>query len=415
MSKIRRIRNSALLIGAILCQALAVAQAPSETSKMTDEQKVNVLRDMENIITKRAYVPGVDFSKWPDLVKKHQSGIDSAKSYDQFTGVMNEALQEFGFSHIVLFSPQAADSRNTRKMVGLGVRIQIEDKGLRIVMVFPKTPADEAGIQPGDLIIKGDGKPVKSTADLAGEVGSEVVVTVERDGKPFDFKIKRRTFSTDVPETIKWLDDNTALVTIPTFDLGYKKWNVSDIMNEAMKAKNLVLDLRSNGGGAVLNLLHLASYFFEPTTPIGTFINRPMAESFTKETGKPATDAIEVANWTQDRIHTDVPRSQVFQGKIAVLINGGTGSASEMMAAALKENRGAVLVGSKSAGAVLASQMAGISEKFMLQFPLMDYVTIKGYRIEGHGLEVSEKAPIAKFGEEDKAISIALSALAKIQ
>lgn len=415
MSIFKTLRTVSALAIAAFASALAIAQ-PSPAGPITEDQKAHVLADMESIITKRAYVPGVDFSKWPDLVKKHQKQIDASKDQNAFTNVMNEALEEFGFSHIVLFSPVAADARENRKMVGLGVRIEPPTpgqpvKGLRIAMVFPGTPADEVGLQAGDLIVEGNGKAVKSTADLAGEEGSKVKVTVERGSKRLDFNITRRPFSTDIPETIKWLDKDTALVTIPTFDLGYKKYAVSEIMNEAMKAKKLILDLRSNGGGRVDNLLHLASYFFDSTKPIGTFVNRSMAEAFAQETGKPATDAIAVASWTKDRLRTGAPRAERFSGKVAVLVNGGTGSASEMMAAALKENMNAPLIGSKTAGAVLASQMFPISEKFLLQFPLMDYVTIKGYRIEGNGLKVDQEAPVARVGEEDKAVTAAVKLL----
>jgi len=409
MSILKTIRTFTLVVVPFLA-ALASAQVPVN-APMDSDQKAAVLKSMEDIITKRAYVPGVDFAKWPDLVKKHQTGIDEAKDQVQFTNVMNSALHEFGFSHIVLFSPQMADARTSRGMVGLGVRIQLEDRGIRIVFVFPGTGADEAGLREGDLIVAGDGKPVKTPADLTGEEGTKVKVTIERDGKPKDFVVTRRKFSTDIPETLKWSSDDTAVLTIPTFDLGYKKDNVAILMNEAMKAKYLVLDLRGNGGGAVTNLLHLANFFFDPTTPIGTFVNRPMAEMYSKETSQPATDAIAVAAWAKDKLHTQYPKSEYFKGKVAVLVNGGTGSASEMMAAALKENLGARLVGSKTAGAVLASLMTPISEKFLLQFPLMDYVTTKGYRIEGHGLEVDKVAPITKVGEADQAVSIAVKLL----
>ena len=405
MSISKTIRNVSLAAVALFASTLAIAQSPG--TPITQDQKDNVLRDMEDVITRRAYVPGVDFSKWPALVKKHQAKIDEAKDQANFTGVMNEALREFGFSHIVLFSPQAADARQNRKMAGLGIRIQPEDKGLRIVLVFPGTPAEEVGMRPGDLIVAGDGKPVKSTADLAGEVGSKVKVTVEREGVKKDFNITRRMFQTDLPETLNWVNSETAILTIPTFDLGFTRPRVADLMVDALKAKNLILDLRGNGGGRVDNLLYLAGYFFDETKPIGTFVNRKMADDFSKETGQPATDAISVAKWTSDRLKTFGPRAERFAGKVAVLVNEGTGSASEMMAAALRENMDAKLIGSKTAGAVLASQMRPISEKFMLQFPLMDYVTIKGYRIEGNGLKVDEEAPLPKFGEKDKAISIA--------
>ncbi|MBS1724391.1 MAG: PDZ domain-containing protein [Armatimonadetes bacterium] len=407
MSTFTRLRSLGVAVLAAVAFQIGAAQGPSA---ITTEQKDTVLKDMESIITKSAYVPGVDFKKWPDLVLKHRKDIDAAKDDAQFTATMNEALHDFGFSHIVLFSPQAADVRNNRKMVGLGVRIQPEEKGLRIVMVFPGTPAEEVGMEPGDLIITGDGKPVKTTADLAGEEGTTVKVTVERKSKKIDFEIKRRKFSTDIPESITWVSKDTAMVTIPTFDLGYKKYRVAEIMNEAMSSKNLILDLRSNGGGQVQNLLNLASYFFDTSDPIGTFVNRLMADDYSKSTGKPGIDAIEVAKWVPDkvRLRPDTPRSEHYAGKVAVLINGGTGSASEMMAAALREKKGAKLIGSKSAGAVLASLMRPISERFLLQYPVMDYVTINGLRIEGNGLVPDKEATPAVFGKADEAVALAV-------
>lgn len=398
----------------LACAATSMSQVPAN-GPISSEDKAGVLADMSKIITQRAYVPGVDFNKWSDLVKKHRPEIDKAKDHIQFTQVMNKALDEFGFSHIVLFSPQMADMRANRKMVGLGVRIQQEDRGMRIVLVFPGTPADEVGLRPGDLIIKGDGKPVKAPPDLAGEPGSKVKVTIERDGKEKTIEVTRRTFSTDVPETLTWVNDKTAMLSIPTFDLGYKSYRVAELMKEIMpKAEQLILDLRSNGGGRVDNLLSLCGYFMDTTTPIGTFVNKPMADDYAKDTGKPAMDAVAVASWIKnpaDRLRPSLARRERFQGKVAVLVNGGTGSASEMMALALKENMGAKLIGSKTAGAVLASQMQPISKNYLLQYPLMDYVSIKGYRIEGHGLKVDAEAPIAKFGEEDKAVTIALKLL----
>lgn len=400
--------NLRTIVLATLAMAIpfAGAQAPN-APQVSPEQKKAVLDDMERIITKNAYVPGVDFAKWPDLVKRHQAKIDEAKDQFAFTMVMNQALQEFGFSHIVLFSPQAATARSTRKTVGLGVRIQPDPKGLKVVYVFPGTPADTAGMKPGDLIVAGDGKPIKSTTDLQGEEGTKVKVTVERGGKQVNFDITRKIFSTDIPETLTWVDKDTAMLTIPTFDMGYKAKRVAELMVDAQKAKNFILDLRGNGGGAVVNLLNLASYFFDPGTPIGTFVNRKVADEFNKETGKPATDAVSVASWAKDKLHTSLPHSDYYSGKIVVLIDGGTGSASEMMAAALRENKGARLIGSKSAGAVLASLMWPIKENYLLQYPLMDYVTIKGLRLEGNGLKPDDAAPTPAIGAEDKALALA--------
>ena len=97
-----------------------------------------------------------------------------------------------------------------------------------------------------------------------------------------------------------------------------------------------------------------------------------------------------------------------FKGDLVVLIDGGTGSASEMIVAALKDYRGATMIGTKSAGAVLASAMRPLEHGFLLQFPMMDYVTIKGRRLEGNGLLPDVTAPTPRFGAPDIGVQEAL-------
>jgi carboxyl-terminal processing protease len=82
----------------------------------------------------------------------------------------------------------------------------------------------------------------------------------------------------------------------------------------------------------------------------------------------------------------------VFKGKIAVLVNGLSGSASEITAQALKELVGAQIVGTKSAGAVLVSVMVPIARGFMVQYPINDYVSAKGVRLEHTGVPVDAEA-----------------------
>ncbi|MFW5697341.1 MAG: S41 family peptidase, partial [Fimbriimonadaceae bacterium] len=170
-------------------------------------------------------------------------------------------------------------------------------------------------------------------------------------------------------------------------------------------------DLRGNGGGQVLNLLHLSGLLMEPQTPLGTFVGRPLWEDYVEEVGEEPESAVEVAKWTSDKLVPGKPTLEPFDGDIVVLIDGGTGSASEIMASALKEQRGATLIGSKSAGAVLASIMMPINHNFLLQYPVTDYVTYEGYRIEGNGVPVDIEAAIPRFGEEDEGIIKALEVL----
>lgn len=402
-------------VAASVFAALALAQTSTEAppKPFGPETKQAVLAGIEKVLTTTAFVPGVDFSKWSGMIEKKKGEIEGAENANQFTNVVNGALQEFGFSHCVLYSPVAAQARTNRKMVGLGVRIQPEETGIRIVMVFPDSPAQEAGIEPGDLIFEADGKPVRQAGDLGGEEGSQVTVKFKRDGSEMTKTITRRPFSTDIPETVTWVDKETAVVTVPTFDLGYNKNKALDkAMKEALGAKRLILDLRGNGGGSVVNLLHLAGYFMTRDEPLGTFIGKSLVQRYAEATGDKGTDVLKIAAWPEASRLKPATRVERFEGQIAVLVNGGTGSASEMMASALREYRGAKIIGTKSAGAVLASYMWPIAEGFTLQFPVTDYVTIKGYRIEGNGVKPDvEVDTAARFGEPDKAVLAAVKSL----
>lgn len=416
MTMFKNLRTLLLTLTAIAVMAAPVL-APAQqgerqaaaATEFNDEFKAKVLEDMESMLTRFAFVPGVDFAGWPDLVQGRKEALDSAQTPDQFVGVVNLALREYGFSHIVLFSPQFAERRSTQRMVGLGVRIEIEEEGLRVVFTFPEGPAAQAGIISGDLIHEADGKPVRAAGDLAGEEGSKLTVKVKRDGEDLTFEVERKAFSMVIPETLKWVDDDTAMITIPTFDAGYNRRNIENLFDSAMDAKRIIVDLRNNGGGRVDNLLHLSSFFLDTSEPLGTFISRQNYESFISEHERDPENILEVAAFTQAKVRPMRRDATPFEGDIVVLINRGSGSASEMFAAAMREYREAALIGAESAGAVLASIMRPIHGNFLLQFPVTDYVTIKGRRLEGNGLEPDIEAANPRFGAEDEGVVKAMA------
>lgn len=385
--------------------------AEPEVETFGPKVKDDVLNAMTQIITERAFVPGVDFGKWNDLVSEIRDQVDSAKTPNEFTTAVNGALRKFGLSHIVLFSPKAAVQAQTGKMVGIGVRIQLEPEGIRVTRLFEGGPADLAGIQVGDLIVEGDGKPVRTPVDLAGEEGTLVSVKVKRGDLTKTFRIIRKSFSTAIPETLTWVESRTAMLTIPTFDRQYDAERVDDLMHEAAKADMLIVDVRGNSGGRVVNLLHLLGYLMPKGAEVGTFVEKRSLESFRKAKGREPEGLDELASFITRKVRPAPLGVEPFAGRIAVLIDGGTGSAAEMLAAALKEKRNAAIVGTKSAGAVLASLMWPIVHSYMLQYPVTDYVTSAGVRLEGHGVTPDVEAATPKFQEEDLGVQAALRLL----
>ncbi len=406
----------AALILAPSVLAQATSQVPRVPEPFGPETKKAVLERVDQIVRTVAYVPAVDFSKWPEYVTKHKGDIDKASTPDEFARAINGALREFGFSHIVFSTPTAAQARLERKIVGIGVSLQPEEGGLRVMATFPKAPAEEAGIAAGDLIMTANGKKVESPAQIGGDEGTVVTLKVMKaDGKEKTYKITRRKFSTARPETLTWPNEATAVLKVPSFDLGYDRKRVEGLMQEAAKAKNLILDLRSNGGGAVVNLTHLMGLLMPPGTPLGTFIGRNMVDQYTKETGGTADQVLEIAKWAKNKLRATRNEVPYFKGNIAVLINGGSGSASEIAASALQDNFEAPVVGSKSAGAVLVSVMSMLPGGFQLQYPINDYVTVSGYRIEGRGvLPILEAAMPTKVNDPDPGVERAVSLLQRI-
>jgi carboxyl-terminal processing protease len=386
---------------AVLAAGFAVAQP------ITPEQKADVLKSVEEFVTTRAFVPGMDFSKWPSFIEKQSKAVEAATEIPDFTNAINRALREFGASHIRLVTPRAAVQRTQTSTVGVGASVRKEEEGLVVRAVTDGGPAKDAGLQVGDIIIEVNGKPVEETTTLDGDEGTKVELKIKRaDGKIELVQVERKRFSTVRPETITWVDDETAIIRVFTFNVGYGRENLEKLFGEAAKAKRLIIDLRSNGGGAVNNLSHFLSHLLPPNTVIGTFVSRQVADRYQRETGKDATDVKAIAEWSTQKMTTRAQRTKHFEGQIAVLVNRGSASASEIAAAALKEHGGAVVVGTRTAGAVLASVYGRLPHGFQLQYPVNDYVTAKGVRLERN--PVVPDAEVTQTGNPDPAVAKAI-------
>jgi carboxyl-terminal processing protease len=395
---------------------LLMAPAVMAEAELTKEKKELVLKEMSRYITETAFVPGVDFTKWDEYLAKSKESIDAAKTDEEFGRAVNGALNEFKFSHIVLMTPRVATVRRENRTVGIGVTVQLTPDGLLIYRVVEGGPAKEAGLEPGDIIVEHNGKKPEAPTDLLGEEGQKLTFKVKRgDGSIKEYTMTRRKFSTLRPEALTWETPDTARIAIHTFDLSYDGKRVESLMKQAGKAKNLIVDLRGNGGGAVINLLHFLGLVMPDQAPIGTFVSKRLVRRFEEEQKGDKNDLAAIAKWAPDKLRaTKNERVARFKGNVAVLINGGSGSASEIAAAALRETMGATVVGSQSAGAVLVSIMAPLKDTgYLLQFPLSDYVTPGGLRLEGNGVKPDAEARFEKAGVKDEVVAKALALLTK--
>jgi len=382
---------------------------------MTAEQRASVLKGLEDILTRRAFVPGVDFTKWGAAVTAKQADLDKAETVGAFTSVINGTLRDYGLSHIRLLSPRTAAARGRTTSIGMGVQSGAESDGLRVRGVIETSPAKEAGLEVGDIITKVNGKKPESTEEITGERGTKLQLEVKKStGDVKNLEVELKEFSTVRKETLTWVNDETAVLRVFTFANGYGRENIQTLIKEANgKAKNLIIDLRSNGGGAVNNLNHLLSLLMPDGTPYGTFVSRTLYDDYAKQNPDKEKTLEAIAAWanrpTKTRVRTDNPP---FTGKLAVLINRGSASASEIVAAALRESRDAKLIGTRTAGAVLASTFQPLPEGFSIQIPMSDYITVKGVRLEKNPCVPDAEVAAAPSGGKDPVIEKAVELFA---
>jgi carboxyl-terminal processing protease len=400
------LRRFAVLLALLLA-------SPAFAQTVTPEQKEEILKSLDQIVTQKAFVPGVDMGQWPGFLEKHRESIDKAEQQESFARAVNSALRDFGLSHLRLRSPSATKQRETSSMIGLGIRTQKDQDRLEVVDVVPQGPAAEAGLKPGDKVIEVDGHKPGEPGELSqGAEGTEVKLKVARaDGTEAELKVTRKQFSILRKDTLAWPEPDVAVLKVHTFAKGYDRLLIEDLVDEAAeKAKYLVIDLRSNGGGATTNLRHFLTQVLPPNTVVGTFISRRAVAEYTKAGKGDGTDPVQVARWWSRKFRT-ANAEPGWTGKMVVLINRGSASASEIAAAALQECAGVKLVGQRTAGAVLASVYGTLPHGFSVQYPIDDYVTIKGARLEKSPRQPDVEVAAGRRGGTDTGLQKAIELL----
>jgi carboxyl-terminal processing protease len=409
---------------------LAPLLAHGQTIDNKPEVRDEILGALATKIEGYAFVPGIDFTKWRGFLAKDRSKIDAAKNDEEFRNAVNSALRSFGFSHIMLATPKDVNTRQTGKTIGIGITSQAVEGGRQVVRVIPKGPAETAGLEPGDIITHVDDKLLIDTGMIAGADGTKLKLKVKKlNGKVIEYTITRRPFSTIIADTLTWINDKTAKLQIHTFDRAYSRKAIDALMLDAVKAKNLIVDLRFNGGGAVLNLFHLAGFFLDPSLNLGYMIDKTAQKTYEDKYFREAKSLSELIPYSNFQM-LPMKTATKFTGNIVVLVNGGSGSASEIFAASLreqitkksisedgtitlKENAGSFsIVGAKSAGAVLVSTIGEAAHGFTIQYPLADYLTPGGTRLEGNPIVpdvLVEDAKIMLPGTPDKSVEAALA------
>ena len=221
---------------------------------------------------------------------------------------------------------------------GIGSIIRYEPKLKRTVIVEPyeNMPAAEVGLKAGDILLEIDGKDLTGNTDvskiLRGQVGTSFQLKVERPGeaKPLDFTIVRKNIQLPFIPYYSKLDNNIGYINLSTFSGNpSKEFKKAFLDLKKQGITSLVIDLRNNGGGLLEEAVEIANYFLPRGKTIVTTKGKIKQASNTYKT-------------LREPLDTDIP--------IAVLVNSGTASASEILAGALQDYDRAVIVGNRTFG-----------------------------------------------------------------
>ena len=278
---------------------------------------------------------------------------------------------------------------------GLGIEVTQEDGFVRVITPMDDTPAMEAGVEAGDFITHVDGEALlgltlEQAVDLMrGPVGSEITITVVREGRdqPFDITILRDRIRLTAVRAR--LEGNTAIVRVSTFnDQTYPNLEegLRGLIGEIGGLANLngvVLDLRNNPGGLLSQAIRVSDAFLEQGEIVSTRGRRP-------EDG-------ERYNATPGDLITGLP--------MVVLVNGGSASASEIVAGALQDHRRAVVVGTNSFGKGSVQSIMPLAGNGAMRLTTSLYYTPSGRSIQALGIApdiLVEQRPAVETTEDEE-------------
>lgn len=333
------------------------AQEPSNDEGKLPLDELRTFADVFNQI-KQSYVEEVDDKTLlENAIRGMLSGLDphsnylDAKSFDE---LQVNTTGEFG---------------------GLGLEVGLENGFVKVISPLDDTPAQKAGIEAGDLIIKINDKPVKgmnlneAVDAMRGPRGSEIQLTIVRESvrQPFDVKLKRDTIKV-LSVRSRTLQPGYGYIRIAQFQANTGtevRRAVEKLKKENKELKGFVIDLRNNPGGVLQAAVDVADAFIRDGLIVYTEGRLPNSKSQFKA--------------TPDDIANGLP--------IVTLINGGSASASEIVAGALQDHKRAVIMGTQSFGKGSVQTVMPLSETSAIKLTTARYFTPNGRSIQAHGIE----------------------------
>ena len=336
----------------------------------------------ENSSTETALVKTLETFKMM-LKQKYIGEIDEEKMIDGAIKGYVEGLGDPYTTYLTKEEMQEFIEETNSEYVGIGVYLTNSktDNTILVVGTMKAAPALEAGIQAGDVIEKVNdvaytGEQLDDAIKiLKGEEGTDVKVTVLRDGKEIDLTVTRRKITVEHVDS-QMLENNIAYIQVDSFDSGvvedFKK-QITELKNGG--AKGIIIDLRSNGGGIVDEATGIADLFLKENETILITKGKDEKEETTVSKNKP--------------IIQDIP--------LVVLVNEGTASASEILAGALKyKYPNTTVVGKTTYGKGVIQTLYNLTDGSGLKITTEEYFTPNHNKINKEGIKPDVEVNLTK-------------------
>lgn len=307
------------------------------------------------------------------IIKNYAGEISEEELYDGAVKGMFEKLDK----HSVYMDKKESQEFTEEvkgKLYGIGALIGVRDGKIRIQEPLDDSPAKKGGLLPGDIIIAIDGNligevnEVEEVIDkIKGDKGTTVTLTIDRSGKKFDVKLVRDEIKIN-PVKYKILQDDIGYLKITEFNENVSN-GVEKAVDELKKlgVKKIVLDLRSNPGGGLKDVVDVSKYFVKGV--VVTVKDSKGVSQIYKSKGEP-----------------------VFENA-AVLIDDGSASASEILAGAIQDNKVGTLIGEKSYGKGTVQTILNLKNRESIKLTIARYYLPSGRTIDHTGLLPDIQAP----------------------
>ena len=354
-----QMRNFGLiLIGAV--STVAIMQAFHGATAATNAETYKLLNLFGDVYDRvRA-----DYVEKPDEQKMMEAAINGMlTSLDPHSSYMN--AKEFADMNV----------KTKGEFGGLGIEVTMENGVVKVMSPYDGTPAAKAGILANDLIIKIDGKQVQGITlneavdKMRGAIGTPITLTIARDKRdPFDVKLVRAVIKIESVKSSIEAND-VGYVRISTFneqaESGLTKAIADLDAKMGGKEKGFILDLRNNPGGLLQQAIAVSDVFMEKGEVVSTRgRNADQVERYTAQKG-------------------DLTNGK----KIVVLINGGSASASEIVAGALQDQKRATMIGTRSFGKGSVQTIIPLGNEGAMRLTTQRYFTPSGRSIQAKGID----------------------------